>query len=184
MNRWALIISLSFAALNFAAAESNFNKDRVLGLHAFVMRADSMEPTLIRGDRIVTDTLAYANSAPQRGDLVVFIANGPGKTIWVKRVIGQGGDTIVVSKAGVQLNGQLIREPYVATPSANGEETENADGTFAIPSGQYFLMGDNREHSLDSRHPGFGFINAKRILGRVIFIYWSSDHSRIGKELR
>lgn len=179
-----LVLALLLAVLNFGGAISGFNQDHLLGLSSFVMRSGSMAPTLRDGDRIVADPLAYTRDAPRRGDMVVFVANAPGKSKWIKRVIGLGGDSVVVSEEGVFLNGQLLQEPYSAPSSRQEEPGDNGYGAYRVPDGQHFLMGDNREHSFDSRYPGFGAVDSKRIIGKPLFIYWSTDYPRIQMQLR
>jgi signal peptidase I len=179
-----LVFTLLLAALNFAGTVSGFNQDHLLGLHAYVMRAESMAPTLLNRDRIVADTLAYVRGAPGRGDLVVFVANVPGRVLWIKRIIGVGGDTVIASREGVFLNGQRLQEPYIAQSSSEEDLGDSGHGTYYVPNGQYFVMGDNRANSFDSRFPDFGAIDSKRIVGKPLFIYWSPIHPRIGKELR
>jgi signal peptidase I len=179
-----LVFALLLAALNFAGTVSGYSQDHLLGLHAYVMRAESMAPTLLNADRIVVDTLAYVRGVPGRGDLVVFVANAPGRVLWIKRVIGIGGDTVVASEDGVFLNGQRLQESYIAQSSSSEDLGESGHRTYHVPNGQYFMMGDNRADSFDSRFPDFGAIDSKRIIGKPLFIYWSAIHARIGRELR
>jgi signal peptidase I len=184
MNRLALTIALLLAAVNFAGAASGFNQKHLLGLRAYIMRANSMAPTIVDGDRVIADLIAYTRVAPKRGDLVLFTANAPARPLWIKRVIGLEGDTVVVSTRGVEVNGRLLDEPYIAKRSSNEGETDSGYGSFSVPTGQYFLMGDNRGFSLDSRYRQFGPIYLKQILGKPLFLYWSPDHSRVGRDLR
>lgn len=129
-----------------------------------VVSGSSMNDTLTDGDRLLVQSTFYT---PQRGDVVVVDGYiNYGKPL-VKRVIAKGGDTVDIdTDAGlVYVNGEALDEPY--TP----EGTLSAgDVTFplTVPEGTLFLMGDNRQHSTDSRSSSIGFIDERDILGKVL----------------
>ncbi len=136
-----------------------------------VVSGSSMNDTLTDGDRLLVQSTFYT---PQRGDVVVVDGYiNYGKPL-VKRVIAKGGDTVDIdTDAGlVYVNGEALGEPY--TP----EGTLSAgDVTFplTVPEGTLFLMGDNRQHSTDSRSSSIGFIDERDILGKVLLRLYPFD---------
>lgn len=130
----------------------------------------SMENTIMPKDRIIAFRLAYLNSEPERGDVVVFkYPDDPEqKLLYVKRVIGLPGDVVEMIDGKVYLNGELtpLEEPYI-------KETAFGDyGPYEVPEGEYFMMGDNRNNSLDSRSWKYKFVKKGKILGKVLFRYY------------
>lgn len=128
----------------------------------------SMKNTIMEGDRILAMRTAYWFDSPQRGDVVIFrFPDDPtGKTLYVKRVIGVPGDTIEVRDGQVLLNGQVQEEPYIR------EITRGEYGPYVVPEGCYFMMGDNRNSSLDSRFWENKFVEKDQILGKVVMRYY------------
>ncbi|MBR4015892.1 MAG: signal peptidase I [Anaerotignum sp.] len=128
----------------------------------------SMENTIMTGDRIVALRTSYWFDSPQRGDVVIFhFPDDPtGKTLYVKRVIGVPGDTVQVRDGQVLLNGQVQEEPYIR------EVTRGEYGPYVVPEGCYFMMGDNRNSSLDSRFWENKFVEKDQILGKVVMRYY------------
>lgn len=139
--------------------------------------SDSMVPTLHTGDRLVVEKVSYHFHPPHFGDIVVF---QPPKELqrrgytkdqaFIKRIIGQPGETVAVSKGKVYLNGQPIEENYIAEPPILPFPTVQ------IPPNQFFVMGDNRNDSNDSRY--WGFLPTENIIGRATFRFYPFD--RIG----
>lgn len=129
----------------------------------------SMKNTIMEGDRVVAFRFSYLLSDPQRGDVVIFdYPDAPeGETIlYVKRVIGEPGDTVEVSGGKVYINGEPLEENYLLGDMV-GEF-----GPYEVPEGSYFMMGDNRNDSLDSRYWSNKYVEKDEILGRVIFKYY------------
>jgi signal peptidase I len=175
----------------------------------------SMKPTILEGDRVYVNKLAYDLkvpfttmhlaqwSDPQRGDIVVFYSPYDGKRL-VKRVIGLPGDTLELRNNSLVINGQPVaykpigEELFPDLPQADRERSifaaESLPGlthavarvpakpamrTFAasqVPAGHYFMMGDNRDDSFDSRY--WGAVERKQILGRATAVVMSLDHDR------
>ena len=125
----------------------------------------SMQPTLHTNEYILVDKAEYYVHPPQRGDVVVFMAPITPPEAFVKRVIGIPGDTVQVSPDGtVTVDGVPLSEPYVA------DHIPEQVGTWKLASDQYFVMGDNRGDSTDSRF--FGPIARKSIIGKAALVYW------------
>lgn len=129
-----------------------------------VVSGSSMNNTLTDGDRLLVQSTFYT---PQRGDVVVVDSYiNYGKPL-VKRVIAKGGDTvdIDVEQGLVYVNGEALDEPYVPEGTLS---TGNVEFPLTVPEGTLFLMGDNRQHSTDSRSSDVGFIDERDILGKVV----------------
>lgn len=132
-----------------------------------LVQGSSMYPTLEEKDYLIINRVAYKREEPQRGDIIVFKTellqdNGKKKDL-VKRVIGLPGDHIKINDQEVYLNGELLEEEYIL-PTVVTEG--NIDIT--IPEGTIFVMGDNRQHSMDSRDPDVGLVKIDDIMGKVI----------------
>lgn len=139
----------------------------VILLHGIVP-SESMEPTIMTGECLFSNRLAYLNDAPKRGDIVVFEDIENRGILLIKRVIGVAGDTIDIYDGYAYINGcRLMEWQY-----AQGETSKlRNDGTeFVVPEGCVFLMGDNREHSKDSR-AWDGFVPVTSIKGKAMFKY-------------
>ncbi len=128
----------------------------------------SMENTIMAGDRILALRTSYWLDEPKRGDVVVFrYPDDPtGETLYVKRIIGEPGDTVVVEDGVVYANGEALEESYLAEPMVGDF------GPFTVPEGSYFTMGDNRNHSLDSRYWENKYVEEGEILGKVVLRYY------------
>lgn len=136
-----------------------------------VVQGSSMYPTLHNNDRLIINKIEYETGDPKYGQIVI-LRHTKGVD-FVKRVIGKGGDTISVKDNTVYRNGKALDEPYVnSVPYDDFPEV-------TVPKGKYFVMGDNRANSLDSRYAEVGFISKKDMIGHVVFRFWPTD--RIGK---
>lgn len=128
----------------------------------------SMTPTLLSGQYILVNKADYFTHGPQRGDVIVFKFPEDTSRDFVKRVIGVPGDTVVTHANGaVSVDGVTLNEPYV-----NDHINDNSK-TWRLQPGQYFVMGDNRGDSFDSRD--WGPVPSSDILGKAEFVYWPLD---------
>lgn len=130
-----------------------------------LVRGDSMYSTLEEGDYLIINRMSYKFGEPKRGDIIVFESDlqqddGTNKDL-VKRVIGVSGDTIKIKDYKVYVNGKELNEPYIH------DEITEGDIDTVVPENSVFVLGDNREISLDSRYEQVGFINESDILGKV-----------------
>ncbi len=135
-----------------------------------VIPSESMENTIMAGDRVIGSRLAYLSKDPQRGDIIIFKWPDNEKVRFVKRVIGLPGETVDIIDGKVYINGSSVPldEPYLAEPM-NPNETPMH---FEVPEGAWFCMGDNRNHSLDARYWKNTFVYKKKILAKVLFRYF------------
>lgn len=142
----------------------------------FKINGTSMMPNLENGQYVLVNKTAYwFNHEPQRGDIIVLHApeNNAAKIDRIKRVIGLPGDTVEVKRNGtVLIDGAIIDEPYI-DPRAGG-----LSGTWTVPENEYFVLGDNRSVSYDSR--GWGFLPREEIIGKAWLIIWDmNDWGRV-----
>ena len=126
----------------------------------------SMEKTIMTNDRIVAFRLSYKFSSPERGDIVVFRYPDDRDVLYVKRIIGLPGETIEMVDGAVYVDGSLLEETYLK------EESYGSYGPYHVPEGKYFMMGDNRNLSWDSRFWDNSYVPLKDILGRGVFRYY------------
>ena len=132
------------------------------------VQGTSMYPTLDNGDQLLL--LSFGYNEPERGDIVVLMADDFMDKPLVKRVIGIGGDVIDMDPSGtVTVNGEALYEPYIN--DLNGQDMYLGDIQFplTVPDGQVFVMGDNRNGSSDSRKAEVGTIPYEKIVGKAVF---------------
>jgi signal peptidase I len=166
---------------------------RQFAVQAFTIPSGSMMDTLLIGDYILVNKFLYgaeipltdrhlpAVRDPHRGDIVVFKYPNDETRDFIKRIIAVGGDTVQVRDNRVTLNGRLIDEPYVRPGSFSGPAGSPCSYAYAceplrVPEGSYFVMGDNRDNSQDSRY--WGFLPRENVKGKALLIYWSYEAER------
>lgn len=164
--------------------------------HAYVIRSGSMENTILVGDRLLAFPI---NSTPQRGELVIHRYPLDSRQTFVKRVVAIAGDRVRLKDKQLIVNGSVVKEPYAihreqyvdtfrdnfpADPPASlqgkwAEELAShvVNGELVVPPGKYFVLGDNRDDSLDSRY--FGFLDRADLLYRPSLIYFSADGAHV-----
>jgi signal peptidase I len=124
----------------------------------------SMMPTFVDGERLIVSRVHYLLTRPNRGDIVVFNSLEGDEIMLIKRVIGEPGDVVEWRDHQLYLNEHLVEEDYINEPCTCPNET------WILEADEYFVMGDNRNHSRDSRV--FGPVPIDHIVGRVVFRYW------------
>ena len=159
MVSWALVIAVSVGAALFL--------NRFVIVNARVT-SGSMENTIMTGDRVLGLRFSYWFSDPQRGDIVIFRYPDDETQNYIKRVIGIPGDVIEIVDGRVYVNGQVLSEPYLR------EEPYGSFGPYQVPEGHYFMLGDNRNNSKDSRVWNNKFVAKDKILGKAYWIYYPS----------
>lgn len=148
-------------------------------VQARVIPSGSMERTLLVGDHLLMSRIGFEAELPMtpyhmrlwrdphRQQIIVFRAPLPGEPDYIKRLIGLPGDEVEIREGVVSINGKPLVEPYRADPP---NPTDNY-GPVTVPQGQYFMMGDNRDDSYDSRY--WGFVPRKNIIGTPVMVYMS-----------
>lgn len=133
----------------------------------FIVQGPSMESTFHERDYLIVSRLSYLLGDPERGDVIVFHFPGDLEQDYIKRVIGVPGDVLEVQDRLVYVNSIQIEEPYINEPCTSSCQ----DNRWELGESEYFVMGDNRNHSSDSR----GFLEQVRrehIVGEVVIRYW------------
>jgi signal peptidase I len=148
---------LMFLVIRFAV--QNFN-----------VEGTSMEPRLHNGELILVDKWTYLFHPPQRGDVIVFVAPPIPSEDFVKRIIGIPGDRITINNTVVTVNGVTLNETYVAKIDQGNPYYGGNVQTWVVPANSYFVLGDDRIRSDDSR--AWGFVPRKNIIGRAALVYW------------
>ena len=140
--------------------------------HVVIVNAEvpsgSMENTIMTDDRIVAFRQAYLFDEPQRYDIVVFRYPDDEKTLFVKRIIGLPGETVEIRNGLVYVN----NDPVPLDDEYTKEEMNGDFGPFIVPEESYFMLGDNRNNSKDSRYWVNKYVERDKILGKVIFRYY------------
>lgn len=153
---WVLVIA---AALVFALLLNKYV------IYKVSSPTESMENTIMVGEKVEVFKLAYLFSDPKRGDIVVFPAPDNEEEDYIKRVIGLPGETIEGKEGVVYIDGEALEENYFK------EQPTGDFGPYTIPENSYFMMGDNRNISLDARYWENKFVKKDKIEGRAIFKY-------------
>lgn len=130
--------------------------------------SESMEKTIMTGDRIFGNRLAYINKDPQRFDIIIFEYPDDPSQYYIKRVIGLPGETVEIADGKVYIDGSKtpLRDDF--TP----EIPVGSYGPYEVPDGSYFVLGDNRNYSKDSRFWENTFVGKDAILGKAVFRYF------------
>ncbi|MFR1203243.1 MAG: signal peptidase I [Blautia sp.] len=151
-----IIVTLAFAALVGIAM-----------FQSVTMQESSMEPTISVGDRYFMNRVIYRVSSPKRGDVIVFRTNASDDAaLHIRRVIGLPGETVQIVDGQILINGETYKEgrdfPVISNPGM-------ASSPVTLESGEYFVLGDNRNNSEDSRYGSIGKVNKKYITGKLWF---------------
>ena len=151
-----IVVTLIFAVLT-----------SMMLFQSVTMQESSMEPTLAVGSQYFVNKLAYKTSSPKRGDIIVFRTNGSDDAaLHVRRVIGLPGETIQIVNGRILINGEAYKEGK-DFPSINNPGI--AANAITLEAGEYFVLGDNRNNSEDSRYADIGKVNKKYITGKLWF---------------
>ena len=153
----ALVISAAYLIVTFVGQRTEVN-------------GSSMENTLDNGDNLIVDKISYRLGSPKRFDVVVFPYPQNPSTYFIKRVIGLPGETVQIDSSGkIYINGQVLEENF-------GREVISNPGLAQEPiklgEDQYFVLGDNRNNSLDSRDSRVGLISGKSMVGKAFLRIW------------
>ncbi|HBG92406.1 MAG: signal peptidase I [Nitrospirae bacterium GWF2_44_13] len=165
---------------------------RTFIIQAFKIPSGSMIPTLLVGDHILVNKFLYGTKIPfsgkrvlmfkkpERGDIIVFkYPENPSKD-FIKRVVAIEGDVIESKNKMVHVNGNKVNEPYAQHTDSSmrpmGIEPRDNFGPVIVPKNKYFVMGDNRDQSYDSRY--WGYVDIKDVKGKALILYWSWDSEK------
>jgi signal peptidase I len=165
---------------------------RTFVVQAFKIPSGSMEDTLLIGDHILVNKLAYGlqlpfmhdklrfglMANPARGDIIVFPFPRDPSRDFIKRVVGLPGDRVEIRNHHAYINGEALKEPYIRLDERAAMHPSRYShwGPEVVPTDKLFVMGDNRDNSADSRD--WGFLDSTHVKGRAFIIYWSWDSSK------
>ena len=151
-----MVVALTFLFVQFVGQRTHVN-------------GDSMNVTLEDGDNLIVDKLSYRFSNPKRFDIIVFPYQYQEKTYYIKRIIGMPGETVQVIDGMVYIDGEMLDETY-------GKEIMQYAGVASDPvilgEDEYFVLGDNRNNSSDSRDPSVGNVKEDQIIGKAFIRIW------------
>jgi signal peptidase I len=140
-------------------------------LEVFLVDGSSMLPTLNDRERLIVNKFQYHFQDPQAGDVLIFSFSEDRD--FIKRVIGVAGDEVQVEEGQILVNGVPFTEDYI------NDTTQGHYGPVTVPEGYYFVMGDNRNNSMDSRDPAVGFISSEQIKGKAFLVFWPLQNIRL-----
>ena len=150
------VVAVTFLFVQFVGQRTHVN-------------GDSMNVTLEDGDNLIVDKLSYRFSEPERYDIIVFPYQYQEKTYYIKRIIGMPGETVQIIDGMVYIDGEMLDESY-------GKEVMQYSGVASDPielgNDEYFVLGDNRNNSSDSRDPSVGNIKEDQIIGKAFIRIW------------
>ena len=156
---FALVAGITFLIIHFVGQRT-------------VVNGVSMQPTLSDGDNLIVDKLSYRFRDPERFDIIVFPYKHKPKTYYIKRIIGLPGETVQIDEQGnIYINGEILSESYgreIIRPENVGLAAE----PIVLGEDEYFVMGDNRNNSTDSRFAQVGNIKREDIIGRAWVRIW------------
>lgn len=130
--------------------------------------SSSMEDTIMPGDRVFGNRLTYVLGEPERFDIIIFRYPDDESQLFIKRIIGLPGETVEIRDGHIYINGSDTPLEDVETK----EPMEGSFGPYTVPEDCYFVMGDNRNNSRDSRYWEHTFVTEDEILGKAVFRYW------------
>lgn len=153
------VVALTFLFVEFVGQRTHVN-------------GDSMNATLEDGDNLIVDKISYRFKNPERYDIIVFPYKYQEKTYYIKRIIGLPGETVEIEDGVIYIDGEVLEETY-------GKEAIRSAGIASEPielgEDEYFVLGDNRNNSSDSRDPSVGNIKKDDIVGRAFIRIWPFD---------
>ena len=172
-NKWVLYLFIIIVTFLVDHSVATAIKDNVI--KPYKIPTNSMQPSLLAGDFILSNQIYFSTHNPERGDIIIFKYPVDEKTDFIKRIIGVPGDMVEIKDKHVWINNVKIDEPYVlhtdSTVLSQFESVRDNFGPFRVSPNSYFVLGDNRDNSLDSRH--WGTVQRYLIKGKLSFIYFS-----------
>jgi signal peptidase I len=185
-NRWYVYVAaILLLQIMVAPALDHVARFQLAELRTYRMPASSMRPALVVGDCFMAKLDPYRKSVPKRGEVVVFDYPSDKTKSFIMRVIGLPGELVEIKDKQVFINGQLLEDPWGTHGDSRtlpkvASTRDNMDPV-TVPAGSVFVLGDNRDFSHDSRF--WGCVEIKDIHARPLFIYWSDDRRRLGKNI-
>jgi signal peptidase I len=183
-NRWYIYVIIFLTESLIIYPLFSATRDNYL-YKGYKIPSGAMKPTLLVGDHLIADMGYRGKNEPERGEIIIFKFPPDPSKDFIKRIIGLPGEKIEIIGREIYINGKLLNDKY--------GYYENRDESWGSPAGKckycsvtvpndhYFVLGDNRENSQDSRY--WGFVPLRSIRGKALYIYWAKDISRIGVQI-
>lgn len=185
-NRWYYYLLYVILAFGIGTITENISKTESLGIKAYEIPTGTMMPTLLSGDHIIVDLKHYKNNIPPKGDIIVFKYPENPSRDFIKRIVATENDVIESKDKIIYINGKAVIEDYIQHVDnevrPKGNDPRDNFEPFTVPRDKVFVMGDNRDQSYDSRY--WGYVDKNQIRGKALYIYWSKQTNRIGKEIK
>ena len=159
---WDLLKRILVILVLYLLVDSVIARVRVLNI--------SMYPTVVEGEILIVNKLAYKLGEMERGDIITFHFPLEPEVDYIKRLVGLPGDVVEVKDQHVIVNGTVLNEPYIVTPA-------NYVGSWTVPTDSIFALGDNRNDSADSHV--WGFVPKENLIGKALAVYWPLNHMRL-----
>lgn len=181
-NRWYVYLLVAVLVIPLGLVTSSFIMNQVWRMKPYQIATGSMEPTLLIGDHVLVNLMYYRNKELQRGDLVMIEYPQDPSKLFIKRVIGLGGEKIEIKDKQVYINDEPIQEDYKIHNDSQifrkdeaslGDYIRDNFGPANVPSGCCFVLGDNRDNSMDSRYWEFSTLSSVR--GKPWVVYFSYE---------
>ncbi len=148
---------------------------------AYKTPSSTMAPALLVGDHLMANMRIYKSHKPQRGDIIIFeFPKDPSKE-FIKRVIAIEGEKVELVNDKIYINDKLLDDRWGHYSTKDHPDLDTF-GPVVVPKDSLFVLGDNRNNSMDSRH--WGFLDIKKVKGKALYLYWAKNKSRIGMELK
>lgn len=191
-NKWSIYLLIVFLTIGIDSVSTEFFIQDILRIKGYKIFTSSMQPTLQKGEYIMTDLKHYRSHTLKRGDLVVYkFPENPSEDS-LKRVVALEGEKLEIKNRQVYINNTPLQEDYRTSAlsrtdfptkvSVSQGVLKDNHGPVIVPWGTCFVLGDNRDNSYDSRH--WGFLPIKNIKGKARYIYLSFDITRIGMNIK
>ncbi len=180
-NRWYIyLIGVLVIVFIISTAFEYLVFDVIGTARAFKIPSGSMEPTINFGDHLIVDMSFYKSNKPQRGDILLYMPPYDKNVNYIHRCVAIEGDDVDIKNGFLYINREKMNEEYIKGKTRYFPSKTEIIGT--VPKNNLVILGDNRENAHDSRI--YGYLSVNNVLGRPLFIYYSSDLSRIGKYLK
>jgi signal peptidase I len=172
-NRWFGYVGCIIAALLVLSIYKSFIILPYF-IQAYKLPSGSMEPALLIGDHFLVGKLIFKTTEPKRGDIIIFKYPLDPEAASIKRLVGEPGEKVEITERTVYINGKPLKEDYVQYIDPGSAHQRH--GPISVPPECYFVLGDNRDNSSDSRF--WGCVPRESLLGKPLFIYWSFQTPR------
>ena len=183
-NRWYVyaVIALIHGFVVYPLASSAIKNNLY---RAYKIPSAAMRPALVKGDNLIADMKYPGKNKPQRGEIIIFEFPKDPSKYFVKRIIGLPGEKVEIIGKKIYIDGNLFNDKYGFYENQDVRRGKPIGKcpfcSSTVPVGHYFVLGDNRENSPDSRY--WGFVPLESIVGKALYVYWAKDNNRIGMKL-